>query len=306
MREITNGLRFPEGPVAMGDGSIVLVEIASGTITRVLQDGTKSVLASPGGGPNGAAIGPDQKLYVCNNGGFNWHEEGDARRPTLQADDYSGGRIERIDLATGHVEALYTGDGVNALRGPNDIVFDAEGGFWFTDYGKMRARDWDRSGVWYGKADGSLIEEVAFPLVTANGIGLSPDGGRLYVSETQTGRLWAFDLAGPGKIERAPWPSPNGGRVLASVSGYQNFDSLAVDADGNICVATLFSGGITVISPDGNVIDFVKMPDLYTTNICFGGPDLGTAFITLSMTGKLVAVDWKTRGIRLNYQELPS
>jgi gluconolactonase len=303
MREIASDLKFPEGPVAMADGSVVLVEIAAGALTRVMPDGTKQVVATPGGGPNGAAIGPDGKCYVCNNGGFKWHEETGQRRPILQAEDYSGGRIERIDLETGAVEVLYTGAGDVKLRGPNDIVFDAHGGFWFSDLGKTRARDWDRSGVWYAKA-GSLLTDVAFPRVTANGVGLSPAGDRLYAAETQTGRLWAFEITGPGEIRRDPWPSPNGGRVLASVPGYQNFDSLAVDADGNICVATLFSGGITVISPDGEILDFVKMPDPYTTNICFGGPDLKTAFITLSMTGKLVAVEWKRAGLKLNYQEV--
>src|SRR5690606_1718474 len=135
----------------------------------------------------------------CNNGGFKWHEENGTRRPILQADDYGGGRIERIDLATGAVEVLHTGAGEAKPRGPNDIVFDAHGGFWFSDLGKVRARDWDRSGAWYGRADGGGVKEVIFPMVTANGVGLSPDGGRLYVAETQTGRLWAFEITGPGE-----------------------------------------------------------------------------------------------------------
>ena len=303
-REVTGGLMFPEGPVAMPDGSVLVVEIARGTLTRILPDGTHQIVAHTGGGPNGAAIGPDGRCYVCNNGGFKWHEETGIRRPILQAEDYGGGRIERVDLETGAVEVLYTGAEGVTLRGPNDIVFDAHGGFWFSDLGKVRARDWDRSGVWYGRADGSGLKEVVFPMITANGVGLSPEGDRLYVAETQTGRLWAFEITGPGEIRRDPWPSPHGGRLLANAPGYQNFDSLAVDADGNICVATLFSGGITVISPDGKVLDFVEFPDPYTTNICFGGPDLRTAYVTLSMTGRLVAMDWPRPGLRLNYQTL--
>jgi len=106
IREITRGLRFPEGPIAMADGSVVLVEIERGTLSRVLPDGRIEVVAEPGGGPNGAAIGPDGRAYVCNNGGFNWTEENGVLRPISQADDYSGGRIERIDLETGAVEVL--------------------------------------------------------------------------------------------------------------------------------------------------------------------------------------------------------
>ena len=299
IREITTGLRFPEGPIAMPDGSVILVEIERGTLTRVWSDGRKEVVAKLGGGPNGAAIGPDGKCYVCNNGGFRWHEDGGLLRPVLQADDYSGGRIERVDLDTGAIEVLYTVvDGIK-LRGPNDIVFDRHGGFWFTDLGKVRQRDQDRGAVYYAKADGSLILEVVQPMVHPNGIGLSPEGDRLYVAESLTGRLWAFAITGPGEIKKQPWPSPNGGKLIRGMGDYQLFDSLVVEANGNICVATLFKGAITVVSPDGDIVEQVMMPDLYTTNICFGGPDLKTAYVTLSSTGRLVAVEWPRSGLAL-------
>jgi gluconolactonase len=298
-REITTGLRFPEGPIAMPDGSVIVVEIERGTLTRVMPDGTQKIIAHTGGGPNGAAIGPDGKCYVCNNGGFKWHEEGGLLRPVLQADDYSGGRIERIDLATGEVEIMYRGLEGKPLKGPNDIVFDRHGGFWFTDLGKVRRRDQDRGAVYYARADGSLLVEVIQPMVHPNGIGLSPAGDRLYVAESLTGRLWAFEITGPGEIRREPWPSPNGGRLLAGLPDYQLFDSLAVEAGGNICVATLVKGAVTVFSPDGAIIEQKMFPDHYVTNICFGGPEERTAFITLSHAGRLVAVDWPRRGLVL-------
>jgi gluconolactonase len=138
-------------------------------------------------------------------------------------------------------------------------------------------------------------------MLTPNGIGLSPDETRLYVAETQTGRLWAFDLEAPGVVRKQPFPSPNGGTLVAGFRGYQLFDSLAVDAEGNICVATLFHGGITVISPDGRSVEHVAMPDLYTTNFCFGGAGLRTAYVTLSVSGRLVALDWPRPGLALNF-----
>jgi len=286
--------------VALGDGSVVVVEIAAGRLTRVMPGGAKTVAALPGGGPNGAAIGPDGKCYVCNNGGFEWVVEGRHRRPFLQARDYAGGRIERVDLATGAVECLYRGAGEVSLKGPNDLVFDRHGGFYFSDLGKVRAREMDRGAVYYAKADGSAITEVAFPMVTPNGVGLSPDGTTLYVAETEAARLWAFDIVEPGVVRKEPWPSPHGGRLVAGVGGYQRFDSLALDAEGRICVATLINGGITVISPDGRHVEHHPMPDPMTTNICFGGSDMRTAFITLSWAGRLVAVDWPVPGLRLN------
>jgi gluconolactonase len=300
-RVIADGLRFPEGPIAMPDGSVLLVEIARGTLTRVLPDGRSEIVAEPGGGPNGAAIGPDGACYVCNNGGFKWHEDAQGLRPILQADDYSGGRIERIDLASGEVEALYTHCGELRLCGPNDIVFDAHGGFWFTDLGKVRAHDMDRGRVYYAKADGSHIHQAAFPFFSPNGIGLSPDGRTLYVAETPTARVWAFDVTAPGELAKQPWPSPNGGRLLTGSANYQTFDSLAVDAAGNVCVATLMHGGVTVIAPDGSHVQHLPFPDLYTTNICFGGADLRTAYITLSSSGRLIATQWPRPGLALNY-----
>jgi gluconolactonase len=301
LREIAGGLQFPEGPIAMPDGSVLLVEIKRGTLSRVSPDGKVVVVAHTGGGPNGAAIGPDGAAYICNNGGFEWHDIGGFTFPGNQPQDYIGGRIQRVDLATGAVDDLYTECDGHPLRGPNDIVFDAVGGFWFTDHGKLRERERDRTGVFYAKADGSLIREVIFPLDAPNGIGLSPDGTRLYVAETHTGRVWYWHIKGPGEIDLAAALGPSGGSLLAGLPGFQLFDSLAVDAAGNVCVATLVNGGITIISPDGTSIEHVPTPDPLTTNICFGGPDLRTTYITLSGTGRLVAMQWPRPGLRLNY-----
>ena len=302
MRTIATGLAFPEGPVAMADGTVVLVEIERQTVTRVHPDGRTEVIARPGGGPNGLALGPDGAFYVCNNGGFAWRLEAGMLRPVAQASDYASGRIERIDPATGAVSVLYDRCGAHPLRGPNDIVFDRHGGFYFSDLGKTRARDRDHGGLYYALADGSKIVEVAYPILTPNGVGLSPDGRAVYVAETETGRLWAFDLDAPGVARKAPFPSPHGGRLVAGLPGYQRFDSLAVDAAGNVCVATLITGAISVISPQGAVLRQVMTGDPMTTNICFGGKDRRTAFITLSGRGELVAMDWPEPGLALAHE----
>lgn len=306
LRVVTTGLQFPEGPVAMADGSVILVEIRSARLTRVAPDGSKTTVAQMIGGPNGAARGPDGKIYVCNNGGFNWMDDATyGTRPTGQATDYSGGRIERVDVATGRIETLYTECNGHPLRGPNDLVFDAHGGFYFTDLGKSRARDMDHGGVYYAKADGSSIVALGYPLITPNGIGLSPDGNTVYVAETRTARIWAFDLEAPGVAKRHPG-LPHGGRFIAGLGGYQMFDSLKIDAAGNICVATLVTGAITVIAPDGRVLRQHLTGDPMTTNIAFGAANQKTAYLTLSGPGELVAMDWTNRdwstpGLRLNH-----
>ncbi len=300
---VADGLRFPEGPVWMPDGSIILVEIADGKITRVRPDGSKETVGAPGGGPNGLAIGPDGKLYCCNNGGFEYIEANGMLAPHGIAKDYSGGRIERIDLDTGAVEILYkSGDHGCVLRGPNDIVFDDAGGFWFTDHGKVdyAKRCHDIVGIFYAKADGSFIEEVIFPSNNPNGIGLSPDGASLYAAETYTCRLMKFNVTAPGKV--AADAGPGGpGIPLYRPAGYKFFDSLGVEAGGNICVATIGECGISVISPSGELVEFVATDDIFTTNICWGGEDMMDAYITCSGTGRLVKTRWARPGLRLAY-----
>ena len=228
-------------------------------------------------------------------------DNGRTIEPWGQSDDYAGGRIERIDVDTGAVQVLYTHCDGRRLSSPNDIVFDAHGGFYFTDLGKMRARDRDRGGVYYARADGSAIHEAIFPLETPNGIGLSPDGSELYVAETVTGRLWAFEVTRPGIVHQREdrWAK---GRLVVGLAGLQCFDSLAVQADGAICVATLVNGGITRVRPDGSGLEHFAFPDPYTTNICFGGADMRTAFVSLSSTGRIVACEWDSPGLVLNHQ----
>ncbi len=300
---VTEGLRFPEGPIAMPDGSVILVEIARQTLTRVTPDGRQQVIAELGGGPNGAAVGPGGKIYVANNGGFTWHERPDGRLfPGPQPEDYAGGSIQVVDPETGRFETLYDACDGRRLRGPNDLVFDDAGGFWFTDLGKTREREQDRGAVYYAKADGSMIREMIFPLERPNGCGLSPDGKMLYVVETPTARLWQYELAAPGELKPVyGFYRGEKGRVLAGLGGYQMFDSLALDCEGHICVATLITGAVSDIWPDGSRVDQYILPDPMVTNVCFGGKDLRTAYATLSMTGKLVCFEWPRAGLPLQH-----
>ena len=298
---LASDLHFPEGPVAMEDGSVLFVEIAAGRLSRWKPGGAVETVATPGGGPNGAALGPDGACYVCNNGGMQWHTDPNGGRyPHGRAADYGGGRIERIDLATGRVERLYERTERGPLLSPNDIVFDAHGGFWFTDLGSMGHEAIDRGRICYAKADGSAIREVVFPMLTPNGIGLSPDGKRLYVAETVTARVWAFDVSAPGQLALKGWPALTPGDMLFASGTYCMFDSLAVEAGGNVCVATIGApgiAGITVLSPAGELVERVPMPDRSTTNICFGGADARDAYITLSRTGRLARTRWARPGL---------
>jgi gluconolactonase len=300
MKIVAEGLLFPEGPVALADGSVLFVELARGTLSRTWGEGRTEVVADLGGSPNGAAIGPDGRVYVCNNGGVKFVDGGGKLRPAGNLPDPAW--IDVVDLATGRAERLYDRCGDHTLRHCNDLVFDAQGGFYFTDSGKTTAATVERGAVYYALADGSSITRVAHPLTSPNGVGISPDGSTLYASETSTARVWAWDIVGPGKLRRLKQNDiPHGGRFVIGSANFQRFDSLAVSESGKVLVGTLTNGGISEIWPDGSYMRHHPLPDGHVTNIAFGGADLRTAYITMAGTGKLISMDWHEPGLRLEF-----
>lgn len=312
-RIIASGMGFIEGPIACDDGTLLVLDMLCQAIERVdPATGRIETFARTGGGPNGAAFGPDGAIYICNNGGLyieKTPEGGNLPRLGHELESAITPCIQRV-APDGTISVLYTHCGANPLQAPNDIVFDSHGGFYFTDFGHFQGRKVDVGGLYYAKPDGSSIVELVhesdllIPLTQPNGVGLSPAGDRVYVSETVTGRCWAWAIAAPGQIAAMPEPfSAYGAALLYGHDNFGMFDSLAVDGEGFICAATLIKGGISVINPNGGLEEFIAMPeyDAMVTNICFGGPDLRTAYVTSAGTGKVWALDWPRPGLRLNY-----
>lgn len=298
-RELASGLRFPEGPVVMQDGSVLVTEIGGSCITRILPGGNVQQIAELAGGPNGAAVGPDGALYVCNNGGSRFQIV-DNIWWSVEAHDVPDGWIERVDIASGRSERLYDKFEDQNLSRPNDIVFDAHGGFYFTAIG----RDWGthrtHGAIYYAKTDGSSIERVVDKLISPNGIGLSPDGSRLYFAETYTSRVLSIPLSGPG--EAAPLPRPHRAEFVGHLASTSLFDSLAVMADGAIAVATMIdNSGITIFEPQGGSYEQIPAPDPIVTNIAFGGADMRTGYVTASGYGRLLMREFDRPGLRLHF-----
>jgi len=283
MDVIADGLEFPEGPVVMEDGSVILVEIHGKRVTRCW-DGKKETICETGGGPNGAAYGPDGAIWVCNNGGLGASGPG------------SEGRIERVDLATGKCERVYDACEGIPLSAPNDLVFDTTGRLWFTDLGTIHMdatgiTGKDFGGIFTCQPDGSEISAINRGTLSYNGIGLSPDEKHLFVADTFSARVYRYDA-------RVEAQQPH---YVGTGMGNVAFDSLAMTAAGNICVATLFDAGITTFTPTGETSKFPISGDSSVTNIAFGGADMRDAYITLSETGKLVRVRWDEPGLKLAF-----
>lgn len=313
--KVASGLGFPEGPVAMNDGSVLFVDIKDQLLRRLTADNSVVDVVELPGGPNGAAIGPDGAAYICNNGGVYTFVRYDpeappgsgktpdpAREITIPSPvrpNYVGGSIQRVDLETKEVKTLYAECDGKRLIAPDDIVFDKKGGFWFTDTGMQEGLTSESGAVYYATIDGKTLIRAAI-VPTANGIGISPEEDVLYVSDTVFGRLWSMNILGPGKLEPGPLPLMPG-KVVQTLPRYQWLDSLKVEKHGNICVGTIFEGGITVFSPNGET-EHVKIPDLFTTNLCFGGEDMCDVWITASSTGKIYKTKWPRPGLKLHAQ----
>ncbi len=297
-RVVASELEFPEGPVALDDDSVLVVEIRRQTLSRVGPDGTVTVVAELPGGPNGAAIGPDGAVVVANNGGaFDFVDLGGMLLTHQPPTNWRPGTLERVDLTDGSVTTLVSECSGRKFVAPNDLVMDGRGGFYFTDFGIQRDRDADRTGVFWSSADGSDVREVIRPMEFPNGVGLSPDGSTIYVAETHSGRVWSWSVTGPGEVASHPGLFA-GGSLLYGAGGLVLFDSMAVDGEGWVCVGTLGlgQGGVTAISPDGSRVEHWHVEDPLVTNVCFAPGGAPVVYLTASAGGQLLVADWPRPG----------
>jgi gluconolactonase len=288
MTMLTDGLKFPEAPVTMDDGSLLFVQIEAKQISRLTPDGKVTLVKQLEGGPNGLAIGPDKALYIANDGGrFGFAQRNGYNYPGAAPPEHVGGSIQRLDLKTGEVRTLYeTCDG-KRLVAPDDLVMDRHGGMWISDYGKKAD-----GGIYYATHDGRKIV-CARPMNSPNGIGLSPDGKQLHVSERR--QLWTFDIEKPGVLAQTPKSYPNAEH--AQLREHSVADSLKVQADGKVCVCTLIVGGISIIDRAG-VTQFMQFNDPFVTNLAFGGKDRRDCWLTLSGSGRIAKVRWPYAGLK--------
>ncbi|MCY3925316.1 MAG: SMP-30/gluconolactonase/LRE family protein [bacterium] len=281
-------LGAPEGPTVGPDGWILNVcsftrdeswPTRGGDIcaTHPSKPGsTRRLFNTSAGGTSGIpaalAFGPDGALYITDEG----------HRAVLRVAP-EGARSRWVDSFDGE-----------PLNGPNDLVFDADGSLYFTD-------PWGSSlqnpvGAVYGRAPDGELHRIDSAMVFPNGIVLRYE--RLYVAETLRSCVWVYDVRGPGRAEgrrlfcRQPAVSD------APVCGP---DGMAFDAEGNLLVTHFGSGFVFVYDPEGVEVDRIGCGGANPTNVCFGGADHATLFVTVDDTGEMVAVDWRAPGQTLNF-----
>ena len=286
---VAEGLQFPEAPVCMNDGSLLFVQIQSKQISRLTPDGKVTLVKQLDGGPNGLAIGPDGALYIANDGGrFSFAMRGGYNFPGAAPADHVGGSIQRLDLKSGELTTLYESCNGKRLVAPDDLVFDHAGGMWISDIGKVKGD----AGIYYALPNGKSITCVKDGMSAPNGIGLSPDGKLLHVSEAR--RLWSFDVAAPGVLAPATsYPEAK----HAALRERSIADSLKVQADGKVCVCTLLAGGISIIDAAG-ATEFIQFKDPMPTNLAFGGKGLRDVWVTLSATSSIAKLRWPYAGMK--------
>lgn len=285
---VAEGLKFPEGPVAMKDGSLLFVEIERRTISRLTPAGKVEIVAQLDGGPNGLAVGPDGALYIANNGGrFTYVMRGGLNSPGAPPPGFTaGGKIQRLDLRSGQLTTLYDSVEGRPIVAADDLVFDRHGGLWISDIAVKPGT----GSILYAPRLGEPLR-VAHAGLNPNGIGVSPDGRFLHVSSGTS--LYGFDIDGPGQLAARSYPS---GGLQAPLWQGSIADSLKIQADGKVCVCSLLRpGGIGVVDRAGHT-DFLGFPDRWVCNLAFGGRDMRDCWIMLSGLGQIAKVRWPAPG----------
>ncbi len=279
---------FNEGPAADADGAVYFTEITGNRILKYLPDGSFSEFRKPSRRANGLAFDAQGRLLACEGGGR---------------------QVTRTDLASGELEVLASKFEGKKLNSPNDIVVAKNGRIYFSDprYGDQSGRELETEDVYMIDNDGSLIRVATKPeIAKPNGIALSPDQKTLYVADTQPGppreaRVMAFSVNDDGTLSDP--------RSIYSFGHGRGIDGMAIDVEGNLYGAAgnannapENAAGVYVISPSGELLGMIPIPEDAITNCNFGGADLKTLYITAGK--RLLKVRTKNTGF-LVYPPLP-
>jgi gluconolactonase len=265
--EIAASVAFLEGPTCDASGNVYFTETRTNRIMKLATDGKLSVFRENSNGANGLVFDAQWRLVAC---------EGNRDRP----------RVTRTDMKTGRIEILADKSMGLDFEAPNDVTFDNQGRLYFTDLPGGTVHRIDR--------DGKVTRLLNRPEIQRpNGITISPDDKTLYLVEANQSAggermLRAFDLSPSGAVSNK--------RVYVDFGRGRSADGIAIDSEGNVYAAAGLNAprgtsetldtkpGIHVFNPKGERINYIPIGEDTITNVCFGGDDLKTVYVTAGKT----------------------
>jgi gluconolactonase len=252
LERLAGGFSFTEGPAADAEGNVFFTDQPNDRILKWGIDGKLATFLQPSGRSNGLCFDAKGDLWAA-------------------ADEKN--ELWRID-PTGHGTVVVKEYNGKLLNGPNDIWIRADGGLYFTDpfykrdYWKRGPKEQDREAVYFLAGEGKPLVRVVDDLRQPNGIIGTPDGQTLYIADIGAGRTYAYDIQEDGTLKNK--------REFCRLGS----DGMTIDSEGNVY---LTGNGVTVFDKGGKQIEKIRVPrEGWTANVCFGGPDRQTLFITAS------------------------
>lgn len=274
---VVSGIGFTEGPIWTRDGRLLVVSMSRGLIYEIdLAKRRATRVAEPGGGPNGMVEDSQGAIWIAQNGG-RYMETSSLRPAKPGVQRWLDGGVKNFAL--------------DSFSAPNDCAIGPNGRLWFTDpVGEPFGGDDLPGRIWTLDRESGEFDMVADGLDWPNGLTFSSDGTAVYVAETRARRIVRYARASDGISEPEEFARLDRGSP----------DGLAFDVEGALYVAVPDANCITIFDAAGGVTTHVDLETPgFPTNLCFGGPDLATLFITAARGGAVLALQRDVPGLSL-------
>lgn len=251
LQKLADEFSFTEGPTCDTAGNLYFTDQPNNRILKWSTEGKLTTFMQPAGRANGLCFDANGNLIACAEEKNELWSVAPDGTVTVIAAEYNG----------------------KPFNGPNDVWIAPNGGLYFTD--PFYKRSWSRhtqmpqdgQHVYYVTPDRKRVLRVVSDLKQPNGITGTPDGKRLYIADIGAGRTWVFDV------------QPDGSLTNKTLFCELGSDGMTLDEDGNLY---LTGKGVTIFDKTGRKIEHIDVPEPWTANVSFGGPDHRTLFITAS------------------------
>ncbi len=252
LEKLAGDFKFTEGPASDAEGNVFFTDQPNDRIMKWSTDGKLSTFLQPAGRSNGLCFDKQGRLWACADG---------------------KNELWVIDVGAGTHNVVVKDFQGKLLDGPNDVWVRPDGGVYFTDpfykrdYWQRGPMEQDQQATYFLSPNGKSLKRVTDDLLQPNGIIGTPDGKTLYVADIKANETFAYEIKPDGSL--------TGKRLFCKLGS----DGMTIDSQGNVY---LTGKGVTVFDNSGKQIEHIDVPESWTANVCFGGPDMSTLFITAS------------------------